>query len=165
MTQNGVPTFSDEVARMADVGGVQMDKAIQVVVADDEKPIRRLIAMAIAGAEGITLIGEAADGKKAIELAESLQPDILLLDLNMPELDGLSTARHIRELRPAPRIIVLTAYDDPETRTDAFEQGVKCYLVKGNVSVVEVVTIIRQVATDAEHLLAPRHRAIYWPAQ
>ena len=139
-----------------------MDGSIRIVIADDENSIRRLVRMAIAGADGLTLVGEACDGSEVLKLAEDLRPDVVLLDLNMPNLDGIGAAKQLREVHPSGRVVVLTAYDDESMRLEAFDCGVQCYLVKGNVSVAEVIAVIREVVLEMECPHTVHHRAIHW---
>jgi len=78
----------------------------------------------------LTIVGEAADGSKGIELAESLRPDVVLMDVRMPGIDGLEATAVIRERLPATRVIVLTTFDDESLRRRAHEAGAAAYLLK-----------------------------------
>ena len=102
---------------------------IRVVIADDE-PITRMDLKELLSAQGYQVVGEAADGFDAIEMCRQTQPDLVLLDVKMPLLDGLSAARIIYEEDIAETIIMLTAYSEWEFVKTARDQGVGGYLVK-----------------------------------
>ena len=102
---------------------------IRVVIADDE-PITRMDLKELLSAQGYQVVGEAADGFDAIEMCRQTQPDLVLLDVKMPLLDGLSAARIIYEEDIAETIIMLTAYSEWEFVKTARDQGVVGYLVK-----------------------------------
>lgn len=100
---------------------------LRTIIADDERPSRSFLASVLRDLEEVQLIGEAANGIEAINLIEDLSPDLALLDLQMPEIDGLEVARRIRP-RVAPLIAFVTAYDEYAIR--AFELNVIDYLLK-----------------------------------
>ena len=85
---------------------------IKVVIADDHSLVRQGLRRYLDMAEDIDVVGEASNGEEAIALVEKSQPDIVLLDIRMPGVDGLEAARRIRELFPKVGAIMLTAYDD-----------------------------------------------------
>jgi DNA-binding NarL/FixJ family response regulator len=105
-------------------------RPIRVVVVDDSADLRRVVRMCLTMEPGIEVVGEAGTGLEAIELATRLQPDIVLLDLEMPEMDGLTALPQLRQCSPATRIAVLSAFPDPFTLADALEQGADTYLDK-----------------------------------
>ena len=101
---------------------------MKVLIVDDEIPARqRLIAM-LGEVEDCTVAGEAANGREAVETAESLGVDVVLLDIAMPVMDGLEAARHLFRLEPRPAVVFCTAYD--EHALAAFEAAAVDYLVK-----------------------------------
>lgn len=101
---------------------------LRVLIADDE-PIIRLGLRTMLEEQGYDIVGEAEDGQKAIELARATAPDLVILDIRMPQVDGLEAARAIMAERPTP-ILLLTAYADQELVEEAKPCGVLAYLVK-----------------------------------
>jgi len=103
-------------------------KSLRIVIADDEGVIR-LGLRAMLEEQGYQVVGEAADGKRALDLTAKLHPDLIFLDIKMPGVDGLQAARALLQDRTVP-VIVLTAYADREFVARAREAGVLAYLVK-----------------------------------
>lgn len=103
-------------------------KPLRVIVADDEESVRALLAN-MCEALGYQVVGQAEDGRKAVALAESTAPDLLILDIRMPHMDGLEAARAIVEHIPVP-IVIVTAHTDGELIQEAADAGVFSYLVK-----------------------------------
>ena len=99
----------------------------RIVVAEDESLIRMDIVETLKG-QGFEVIGEAGDGKRAIELATALQPDLMVMDIKMPDMDGLSAAEQIAKLRIP--VVFLTAFNQQELVTRASEVGAMAFLVK-----------------------------------
>jgi two-component system, LytTR family, response regulator len=100
---------------------------LRVVIADDERPARAFLSAILRGFEDVEIVGEAAGGTECIELIEQLRPDLVLLDLQMPEVDGLGVVRLIRKDK-LPLIAFVTAYDEYAVR--AFEMNAVDYLLK-----------------------------------
>jgi response regulator NasT len=100
----------------------------RVVIAEDEALIRLDLAEML-GEEGYDVVGQAADGERAIALAEELRPDLVVLDVKMPRLDGISAAQRIAEQRIAP-VVILTAFSQRELVERARDAGAMAYLVK-----------------------------------
>ena len=107
-----------------------MSSALRVLVVDDEPMVRRMLAEVLADA-GIDVVGQAADGIEGVALARSSQPDAILLDIRMPNLDGLAAGRQVRETDPDVRLVFFSAYDDPALKQEAHAVGVSTFLVKG----------------------------------
>jgi response regulator NasT len=101
---------------------------LRILIADDEA-IRVMTLRTQLRALGFEVVAEASDGREAVELADRHQPDLAILDIKMPGLDGISAAREITARRPIP-VILLTAYSEPELVERATEAGVFAYLVK-----------------------------------
>lgn len=108
-----------------------MSKKLRILIADDESIIR-LDLKEMLEDNGHTVIGEASDGKIAVELAEKLQPDLIVMDIKMPNLDGLGAVKQINQGNKKLRIpvVMVTAYSQPELVEQAVELGVFAYLVK-----------------------------------
>ncbi|MFN3285974.1 MAG: ANTAR domain-containing response regulator [bacterium] len=100
----------------------------RIVIADDEALIRMGLR-AMLEDRGYRVVGEASDGKRAVELVQRLRPDLVFLDVKMPEMDGLEAAARIQEVRPTP-VVLLTAYSERELVKQAQRAGVLAYLVK-----------------------------------
>jgi two-component system, response regulator PdtaR len=100
----------------------------RVVIAEDEALIRMDLAEMLAE-EGYDVVGQAGDGQSAVDLAERLRPDLVMLDVKMPRLDGISAAQRIAELRIAP-VVILTAFNQRELVERARDAGAMAYLVK-----------------------------------
>jgi len=102
---------------------------MNILIADDHALFRDSLR-SLLEAHGLTVIGEAKNGREAVELARSLKPDIVLMDLSMPELDGLSATRLISADQPAVKVVVLTASDEDAKLFEAIKSGAQGYLLK-----------------------------------
>lgn len=109
--------------------GVDMEK-IRILLADDHPILREGLRAVLETQPDFEVIAEAANGHEAMRLALALQPDILLLDLEMPVLDGVETIRRLRQQQPHARIIVFTAFDNDERIIHAVQAGANGYLLK-----------------------------------
>src|SRR5258708_18574605 len=107
-----------------------MPEKIRVVIADDHPVVRTGLRLMLGMEEGIELVGEAADGVAALHLVSSLQPDVVLMDLRMPGMDGLEAIQRIRTEWPHIAIIVLTTYDEDDLMLRSLQAGVRGYLLK-----------------------------------
>ncbi|SDS97985.1 response regulator [Actinoplanes derwentensis] len=127
--------------------------AVRVLLADDHALIRSALQMVLAGADDIEVAGEAETGAAAVRLAGQLRPDVVLMDIRMPDLDGIEATRRITAEPGAPRVVVLTTFDDEEYVYGALRAGASGFLVK-DMALEEIVTAIRVVATG-DALIAP----------
>jgi DNA-binding NarL/FixJ family response regulator len=118
--------------------------SIRMVIADDHQVIRTGLATLLAGTD-IEIIGEAANGKEAIKQAEKLQPDVLLLDVRMPDGDGLQTLEKLRAKVPNVKIVMLSTYDNPTYIARAVALGANDYVLKGS-SRDDLITTIKAAA-------------------
>lgn len=128
---------------------------IRVLLADDQTLIRKGLRMLIESEEDLQFVGEAGDGVEALELARSESPDVILMDLRMPEVDGLEATRHIvaDPLLSRVKVIVLTTYSTDENLFEALRAGASGFCVK-DAEPVELLQAIRVVASG-DALLSP----------
>jgi len=117
---------------------------IRVLCVDDHPLIRKGIAWILANEPDMLLVGEAADGREAIRAFRAHRPDVTLMDLRMPDVDGIAATREIRSDDPDARIIALTSYDGDQDIYRALEAGVRGYLLKESVH-TDVLHAIRTV--------------------
>ncbi len=103
---------------------------IRVLVVDDQQLIREGIASLLALQDGINVVGTANDGREAIEQAVALQPDVVLMDIRMPVMDGVAAVTALRQRQPGIRVIMLTTFDDEEYVVAALKAGATGYLLK-----------------------------------
>jgi NarL family two-component system response regulator LiaR len=121
-----------------------MTSSIRLLVADDHAIVRKGIRALLATEPDIEVVGEAKDGREAVTRAESLQPDVILMDLVMPEMDGIEAIRRITARQPEARILVLTTFAADEKLFPAIKAGALGYLLKDS-GPEELVEAIRQV--------------------
>ncbi len=124
---------------------------IRVLIAEDQSLVRRGLVAIVNMEEGALVIGEAADGAEAVELWRSLKPDVVLMDLRMPETDGLDAIRLIRAEDPKAAIIILTTYDHDEDVYAGLRAGARAYLLK-DVQPEELFKCIRAVHRGETYL-------------
>ncbi|UIX32401.1 response regulator [Streptomyces sp. GQFP] len=127
--------------------------SLKVLVVDDQGIVRAGFVAVIDAEEDLTVVGEAADGATAVRLAEELAPDVIVMDVRMPELDGIAATRIITGRENAPRVLVLTTFDLDAYVFDALRAGASGFLLK-DVRPAELLDGIRVVATG-ESVLAP----------
>ncbi len=104
--------------------------SVRVLLADDQRLVRESLATMLGLLDGIELVGAAADGEQALALAAQLEPEVVLMDLRMPVLDGIEATRRLRELQPRIGVIALTTYADDESVLGALRAGARGYLTK-----------------------------------
>jgi DNA-binding NarL/FixJ family response regulator len=106
-----------------------MEQKIRVLIADDRARSRDGLRALAATWPKVEVVGEASDGREAVRLAEAVRPDVVLMDVRMPGLDGLAATRLIKERWPQVRVVILTMY--PMHRKEALSAGADAFLVKG----------------------------------
>jgi two-component system, NarL family, response regulator LiaR len=132
-----------------------MRKPVRVLIADDHQVVREGLQMILAESDGeIVVVGEASDGDEAVRLATAVKPDVVLMDLSMPRVDGLEATRRLREAGVESRVLILTSFADGEGVRDAVRAGVTGYLMK-DVLKTELLAAIR-LAADGVPTLHPR---------
>ena len=102
---------------------------IKVLLADDQELIRQSLSFVMSKQEDIEMVGTAANGREALELVEEKQPDVVLLDIRMPEMDGVECTRRIKQEFPGIKVIILTTFDDDDYVFDALRYGASGYLL------------------------------------
>jgi two-component system NarL family response regulator len=126
---------------------------IRVVVVDDQELFRRGLTMLLGVEDDIEVVGEAGDGFVATDLAATLVPDVILMDVRMPKSSGIEACLAIKEVAPTARIIMLTVSDEEADLYDAVKNGASGYLLKDS-SIDEVAQAVRVVA-DGQSLISP----------
>ena len=124
-------------------------KQVSVLVVDDHVVVRRGMAALLEGKKDLAIVGEAADGETAVRLARELQPEVILMDLKMPVLDGVSAIRQIRKSKLPCKILVITSFSDDELVISALQAGADGYLLKSNMSVNLHEAILQMVSGTA----------------
>lgn len=126
---------------------------VRVIIADDQAIVRSGLGAFVMAYEQLQLVGEARDGEEAIELCEILKPDVVLMDLKMPRMDGIAATRAIRQRWPNIQVLVLTSFKDKEKVQGALEAGATGYLLK-DLSASDLAEAIMQVH-QGRRLIAP----------
>ena len=126
---------------------------IKVLLADDQELIRESLGFVLGAQGDITVVGMAKNGREAIELVRSEKPDVVLMDIRMPEVDGVECTRLIKSAHPNIKVIVLTTFDDDEYVFNALRFGASGYLLKG-VSVADLTNAVREVVRGGS-IIAP----------
>ncbi len=126
-------------------------RSIRVIVADDQRVVRDGLTMLLGLIEGVEVVATAGDGIEAVELARSEQPDIVLMDLRMPRLDGAEATRQIKATVADTQVLVLTTYADDDSLFPALQAGARGYLTK-DASGEQIEQAIRAVLAGQTHL-------------
>lgn len=131
-----------------------MHKPISVLIVDDHEIVRQGVSAFLASHAEFDVVGIAESGKEAIQLVEQHIPDVVLMDLIMPEMDGVEATRHVKRISPRTQIVVLTSYHDDEHIFPALQSGALSYILK-DVKMEDLAEAIRRAA-QGEALLNPR---------
>jgi two-component system, NarL family, response regulator len=123
-----------------------MNRTIRILLADDHPSLRTGLASILNSHNGLEVVAEAATGSEALQKAADTHPDVLILDLRMPDGDGIETTRRLVEINPDARILILTTYDNEEDIFNALEAGARGYILKDTTS-EEIIEAVRQVHT------------------
>lgn len=127
---------------------------IRVLIAEDHSMVRAGIRALLEKAGDIHVLGEAANGQEAIEMARELNPDVLIMDIMMPRMNGIQAAENIREMKLSTNILLLSMYSDAGLVHQALQCGVKGYVLKSSAS-DELIWAVRAVANGQTHLSSP----------
>ena len=128
-----------------------MEQEIRILIADDHPIVRKGLRLSVEEDSGLKVVGEAADGQTALDLIRKLRPQIAVLDIDMPKLDGLAVAREIARQKLDTRIIFLTFHADEDLFRNAMELGSKGYILKDSAS-QEIVAGVRAVASGRPYI-------------
>jgi DNA-binding NarL/FixJ family response regulator len=124
---------------------------IRVLIADDQRVVRDGLAMLVGLIDGVEITGTACGGEEAVRLAVAHRPDVILMDLRMPGMDGITATAQLRQRLPAARVLVLTTYADDDTILPALRAGAQGYLTK-DASAEQIEAAIRAVHAGQTHL-------------
>ena len=138
--------MNDEIHRAS-------DEVIRVLIADDQALFRRGLYVVLGTEDNIEVVAEAENGEEAVEKAEEFAPDVVLMDVRMPRINGIEAARLIRDKVPSTKILMLTVSDEEDDLFEAVKAGANGYLLK-EISVEEVAEAIRAVV-QGQSLISP----------
>jgi DNA-binding NarL/FixJ family response regulator len=127
---------------------------VRVLIVDDDALVRAGLSMILGGVPDVTVVGEAADGAEVESAVRALRPDVVLMDIRMPRMDGLAATERLRALGDGPEVIVLTTFDADEYVLRALRAGASGFLLK-DTPPVDIVRAVRQVAAG-DPMLSPR---------
>ncbi len=123
-------------------------KTIRVLLVDDQPAVRQGLRIRLVLEPDVEVVGEAGDGAGAISLAQSLRPDVILMDVRMPGMDGISAVRTLRAVAPESAAVILSLYDDARTRARAEEAGAAAFVAKHKVEETLLAAIRRAVFAE-----------------
>jgi DNA-binding NarL/FixJ family response regulator len=121
---------------------VQATRTIRVLVVDDHRTFTELLSLALAGEPDIECVGVAGTGAQAVQLAARLRPDVVVMDIQMPDQDGLAATRRLREVSPGTAVAIVTAHRDPDWVVRAAQAGASAFVPKDG-SLTEMLDAIR----------------------
>ncbi len=128
-------------------------RSIRVLLADDHRLLRETLRMLLELRNEVEVVGEADDGREAVDMAEQLKPDVVLMDMGMPGLNGIEATQLIRRRLPRTRVLMLSGYDQDDRVTAALRAGAAGYVVK-NAPVEELLKAIQEVSQAGTYLSA-----------
>jgi DNA-binding NarL/FixJ family response regulator len=130
MSSSATPSMA--VGELMPEGGPLTLASLRILIVEDSQPWRRAIRSILQESPDLVVICECSDGLEAIRKSEQLQPDLVVLDIGLPKVNGLEAARCIRKVAPDSRILFLTAYNSAELLDEALQTGALGYVVKSN---------------------------------
>jgi DNA-binding NarL/FixJ family response regulator len=129
-------------------------KSLRILVADDHGLVRRGARAVLHSRRGWRVVGEAANGREAVQKAKELKPDVAVVDIGMPELDGVEVARQIREAVPETKVLVITMHESDQMVRRALEAGARGYLLKSDLT--ECLANAVEAVAKGERFLTPK---------
>jgi DNA-binding NarL/FixJ family response regulator len=136
---------------VTDTPHVPGSASIRVLIADDQRVVREGLTMLVGLIDGVQVVGTASDGAEAVQLAEAHHPDVVLMDLRMPGVDGIAATADLRDRMPSIRVLVLTTYAEQDAIIPALQAGARGYLTK-DASAEQIEAAIRAVHAGQTHL-------------
>ena len=124
------------------------EKGIEVLLVDDQQAVRRGLRMWLEIEPDVSVVGEAADGEAAVSLAEKLHPDVVLMDVKMPGVDGIEATGKLQTVDPCIAVVILSLYDDIDTRARVRNAGAAAFVAKHRMKPELLVTIRRLTLTQ-----------------
>ena len=131
-----------------------MEERIRIMLVEDHQVVRQGLVALLSSTDDMEVVGSVGDGQEAVETFRALQPDVTLMDLQLPKLGGVETIRRIRSEFPQARFIVLTTFDGDEDIYRALQAGARAYLLKG-MPLEELLTTIHAVHSGRLHIPSP----------
>ncbi len=122
-----------------------ISKKIRVLIADDDGLFRETLKRLLDKQSSIEIVGEAADGKQAIEKTEELSPNVVLMDISMPEMNGLEATRCLKKLHPLVSVVIVSVHGEREYQIEAERAGADKFLLKRDLSAKSMVKAIKNV--------------------
>jgi NarL family two-component system response regulator YdfI len=135
------------------LAGKNMPEPIRILIADDHDVVRDGLRLILESEDDFVVVGEAANGAEAVRLCGELQPQVVLMDLRMPGMDGLTAIKHIRQQQPGINMVILTTYNEDALMIEGLRSGARSYLLKDTKRQVLFDTL--RAASKGESLLSP----------
>jgi len=124
---------------------------VRVVLCDDHGVVRSGLRLILEAADGIAVVGQAATGTEAIAMAAEVRPDVMVMDVGLPDISGIDATAHVLHASPGTRVLILTVHDDVAYLRGSFDAGAAGYLLK-EAADVELVAAVRQVASGRQYV-------------
>jgi two-component system NarL family response regulator len=124
---------------------------IRIAIAEDQRMLRELLCAVLTKEPGLVVVGEAATGPEALDMAQALKPDVLVLDIGLPETDGIQVARALRKSQPALKLLALSIHEEKRFIQDMLKAGADGYVVK-SAALAEIVEAIEAITQDKIYL-------------